>query len=224
MVAIRGLHISRSYGHYRILEDLSFEIAAGECYALFGANGAGKTTLLRILATLHRPSAGRLEILGRDAIREREVIREALLLLAHGSHLYDELNAAENLNFALALRAARPTDQDVKVALDRVGIGAYAELKVRYFSAGMKKRLAMAKAMLAQPKVLLLDEPYSSLDEAGMVIMNQYIQDLLKEGASVVMATHDRIKSAEVAHRAGVLRQGALHPLTIKDLKTHELS
>ena len=223
MVAIRGLHISKSYGHYRIFEDLSFEIAAGECYALFGPNGAGKTTLLRILATLHRPSAGRLEILGRDAIQEREVVREALLLLAHGSHLYDELNAVENLSFAMALRAASPTDREVKATLDQVGIGAFAELKVRYFSAGMKKRLAMAKAMLAHPKVLLLDEPYTSLDEAGMVIMNRYIQDLLKEGASVVMATHDRIKSAEVAHRAGVLTHGVLRPLTREDLKTHDL-
>ncbi len=223
MVAIRGLHISKSYGHYRILEDLSFEIAAGECYALFGPNGAGKTTLLRILATLHRPSAGQLEILGRDAIREREAVREGLLLLAHGSHLYDELNAVENLNFAMALRAAAPTSREVKVALDQVGIGAFAELKVRYFSAGMKKRLAMAKVLLARPKVLLMDEPYTSLDEAGMVIMNRYIQDVVKEGASVVMATHDRVKSAEVAHRAGILRQGALHPLTREDLKTHEL-
>ena len=223
MIAIRGLQISKSYGHYLVLHDLSFEVGAGECFALFGPNGAGKTTLLRILATLHRPTTGRFEIMGQDGIKEREAVRGALLFLTHGSHLYDELNAVENLKFALALRAVSPTDGEIKLALDRAGIGAFAHLKVRYYSAGMKKRLAIAKAMLVRPHVLLLDEPYASLDEPGINLMNRYIQDIVKEGAAVLMTTHDRIKSAEVAHRAGVLSKGVLRHLTLAQLKTDDL-
>jgi heme exporter protein A len=221
MIAIRGLDLGKSFGHYRVFEDLSFEVAAGECYALLGPNGAGKTTLLRVLATLSRPSAGRFEILGHDGVAERETVRSALLLLAHGSYLYDELNANENLRFSLALRGLAPTDRALKLALDRVAIGAFADLKIRYYSAGMKKRLAIAKAMLVRPSVLLLDEPYTSLDESGMQLMNQYLRDSAKDGATVLMTTHDRSRSAEVAHRAGLLDKGRLRPLTPDDLRTH---
>lgn len=223
MIAIRGWDLGKSYGHYRVFEGLSFEVAAGECYALFGPNGAGKTTLLRILATLYRPSAGRFEIVGRDGIAEKEAARAALLFLAHGSYLYDELNAAENLRFALALRSVTPTHRQIKSALDRVSIGAFGDLKVRYYSAGMKKRLSIAKAMLVQPQVLLLDEPYTSLDESGMSLMNRYITDSLKEGAAVLMTTHDRVRSAEVAHRLGVLDKGQLRQFTVDELNSHAI-
>ncbi len=223
MIAVRGLQVSKSYGHFQVLRDLSFEIATGECYALFGPNGSGKTTLLRILATLHRPSTGRFEIMGHDGVTEREAVRSNLLLLAHGSYLYDELNAVENLRFAMAMRGASPTDRQIKLALDHAGIGAFADMKIRQFSAGMKKRLALAKAVLVRPQVLLLDEPYTSLDEAGMGMMNRFIRDIVKEGAAVLMTTHDRAKSAEVAHRAGVLSKDVLRPLTLDDLRTNDL-
>lgn len=221
MIAIRGLALGKSHGHYRVFQDLSFEVAAGECYALFGPNGAGKTTLLRVLATLYRPSNGRFEIMGHDGVAEKDVVRAALLLLAHGSYLYDELDAEENLRFALALRGLAPTDRQIKLVLDRTAIGAFADLKVRFYSAGMKKRLAIAKAMLIRPQVLLMDEPYTSLDESGMRLMNQYIRDIVKEGAAVLMTTHDRLRSAEVAQRVGVLDKGRLSHITVDELASH---
>jgi len=223
MSAIRGFQIGKSYGHYRVFSDLSFEVSAGECLVLFGANGAGKTTLLRILATLSRPSEGRFEIVGRDGVRERDAVRATIAVLAHSSHLYDELDAIENLRFAMALRGGSPSDRELKLVLDRVAIGAFAMMKVRYYSAGMKKRLAIAKAMLSQPRVLLLDEPYTSLDDAGVDMMNRYIRDSTATGMAVLMTTHDRAKSAAVAHRIGVLDQHGLRELSLDTLKADEL-
>lgn len=223
-MVIRAESISKSYRHYQVLHELSFELEAGACYALFGPNGAGKTTLLKILATVHRPSGGRLAIMGRDALADRATVRRQSFLIAHGSHLYDELNARENLSFALGLRGLTPSDREIKLALDRVGIGAFADLKSRYFSAGMKKRLAIAKALLIRPPLLLMDEAYSSLDEKGIVLVNQVIREATRSGTAVFMTTHDRARVAEVAHRAGVLRQGALQELPLTALTaTHEL-
>lgn len=210
MTAIQTTQLSKSYGYYRIFEDLSFTIHSGECFALFGPNGAGKTTLLRVLATLHRPSSGRFEILGHDGVTEKEFIRQHMMLVAHGSHLYDDLDAVENLQFAMAMRGQRPTRREIKCALDLVGIGAFSELKVRFFSAGMKKRLALAKVSVAQPSVLFLDEPYNALDDAGIEIANSLIRALCQNGGAALMTTHDRTKAAHVAHRAGILSQGTL--------------
>jgi heme ABC exporter ATP-binding subunit CcmA len=223
-LAIHAEALSKSYHHFQVLRDLSFELEAGVCYALFGPNGAGKTTLLKILATVHRPSGGRLTIMGKDVVADRDAVRHNLFLVAHGSHLYDELNAVENLRFALGLRGLSPSDRDIKLALDRVGVGAFADLKSRYFSAGMKKRLAIAKALLARPPLLLLDEAYSSLDEKGISLVNQVIREATGAGTAVFMTTHDRAKVADVAHRAGVLRQGVLQELPLTALTgTHEL-
>jgi heme exporter protein A len=223
MSAIRAVELAKIYGHYRVFEQVSFTVAAGECLVLFGPNGAGKTTLLRILATLSRPSYGQFEIDGHDGAREKDAVRGALLLLAHGSHLYDELNAVENLRFALALRGLNPADRDIKSALDRVGIGAFADLKARYYSAGMKKRLTLAKSILVRPRLLLMDEPYASLDESGMALVNDYLRALTKEGAAVLMTTHDRARSAEVAHRVGVLDKGRLREVPVDRLSRDAL-
>ncbi|MBI3609134.1 MAG: heme ABC exporter ATP-binding protein CcmA [Nitrospirae bacterium] len=224
MSALRGIQLNKSYRHYQVLKEVSFDVAPGECYALFGPNGAGKTTLLKILATLQTPSSGRFEVMGLDGIRDRNQVRGILLMIAHGSYLYGELDAVENLRFALGLRGLSPADREIKIALDRVGIGAFADFKIRYFSEGMKKRLSIAKAMLIRPKVLLMDEPYSSLDERGMKIMNQFIRESTQQGAAVLMTSHNRAQSAEVAVKAGVLHQGVLHEIDVKELvAAHEL-
>lgn len=224
MSGIRGIQLSQSYRHYQVLKDVSFEVAPGECYALFGPNGAGKTTLLKILATLQKPSSGRFEMMGYDGINDRNRVRDILLMIAHGSYLYSELDAVENLRFALALRGRSPSAREIKIALDRVGIGAFSDFKIRYFSEGMKKRLSIAKAILIRPKVLLMDEPYAALDERGMKIMNQFIRDCTEQGAAVLMTSHNRVQSAEVAGKAGVLLSGVLHEIAVKDLvAAHEL-
>ncbi|HEY5649709.1 MAG TPA: ABC transporter ATP-binding protein [Nitrospiria bacterium] len=222
--AIRTLQLGKSYRHFPVLKEVSFEVSPGECYALFGPNGAGKTTLLKILATLNQPSAGRFEILGRDGVRERSAVRESILLMAHGSYFYGDLNAVENLRFSLALRNQTASTHDIKFVMDRVGIGAFGEFKIRQFSEGMKKRLSIARALLIKPRVLLMDEPYSSLDERGMGIMNGFIRETTSGGAAVFMTSHDRSRAAEVSQRAGILRQGVIQEVTLQELvEAHEL-
>ena len=215
--------IGKSYGHYHVLHHVNLTIGEGECFVLSGANGAGKTTLLNILATLERPSAGHYEILGMHGLKEKNSIRAHLTLLAHGTHLYEDLNAKENVAFALALRGHAPTDRDVKLTFDRVRVGAFADVKVRYFSAGMKKRLALAKAMLTRPRILLLDEPFTALDAAGIALMREYILERLAENGTVLMSTHDWHNARAVAHRAGVLRQGTLQERALEDLSSDDL-
>jgi ABC-type multidrug transport system ATPase subunit len=156
--------------------------------------------------------------MGYDGIEEKIKVREVLLFVGHGSSHYDELNAVENIRFVVAMRGGNPTDREIKITLDRVGIGAFADLRTRYYSMGMKKRLSIAKAILIRPQVLLLDEPYSSLDEGGMKMMNHYIREVTHQGAAVLLTTHDRLRSSEVADRAGVLQRGKLIEIAVKDL------
>ena len=224
MSAIQVTGLSKAYGFYRIFEEMSFTIQPGACFALFGPNGAGKTTLLRILATLLTPSQGQFTIFGQDGVSQKDSVRTIMLFIAHGSHLYDELSATENLQFALALRGQSPELSQLKRALDQTGIGAYGNLKIRQFSAGMKKRLSLAKVILAQPKLLLLDEPYNALDDGGVAITNQLIQDTMKRGGAVVMTTHDRSKAAQIATEGGILQAGHLQLLSPDQLQAHVLS
>ena len=221
MIACHG--IGKAYGHFQVLHDVNLTIAEGECFALFGPNGSGKTTLLKVLATLERPSTGHFEMLGMHGLKDKDAIRANLMFLAHGTHLYDELNARENLAFALALRGHHPTDQDVKRALDRVAIGAFADMKVRHYSAGMKKRLALAKTMLAKPNILLLDEPFTALDSAGTEILREYVRERLSAKGTVLLSTHDHDKTRPIASRVGILRHGALQETVIKELKSDDL-
>ncbi len=223
MSAIQVTSLSKSYGFYRIFEEMNFTITSGACFALFGPNGAGKTTLLRILATLQTPSGGQFTIFGQDGEAQKDAVRAILLFIAHGSHLYEELSATENLQFSLALRGQSPEPSQLKRALDQTGIGAYGNLKIRQFSAGMKKRLALAKAILAQPKLLLLDEPYNALDDGGVVITNQLIQDTMKRGGTVIMTTHDRTKAAQIATEGAILQAGHLQLLSPEELQAHVL-
>ncbi len=224
MKAIQCISICKAYRHYEVLKDISLEISPGECYSLFGPNGAGKTTLLRILATIHRPTGGQFLIAGHDGVRDKIRVRESIFLIAHGSYLYDDLNAVENIRFAAGLRGKNPSGREIKIALDRVGIGAFSELKTRYFSAGMKKRLSLAKSILIRPDVLLMDEPYASLDEKGQQMVNDYLREVTKSGGTVFMTTHDRARTAEVTHRAGVLTQGTLREIPAGLLKeSHDI-
>ena len=224
MSAIQVISLSKAYGFYRIFEEMSFTVNSGTCFALFGPNGAGKTTLLRILATLQTPSEGQFTIFGQDGVAQKDSVRATLMFIAHGSHLYDELSATENLQFSLALRGQSPGPAHLKRALDQAGIGAYGNLKIRQFSAGMKKRLALAKAIVAQPKLLLLDEPYNALDDGGVAITNQLIQDTMKRSGAVIMTTHDRNKAAQIATEGAILQAGRLQLLSPEELQAHALS
>ncbi len=217
MIAAEG--ISRTYRHAAVLRDVTLDIHAGECFALFGANGAGKTTLLRILATLLRPSAGRFFLGGADGVDQRDAARRLFFLIAHGSHHYDELTASENLGFSLRLRGLAHDADACRAALDRVGLGAFAAVRVRTFSSGMKKRLAFARAMLLRPAILFLDEPYAALDENGMALVNRFLAEHSARGGATLMTSHNRSMTAQVAHRAGVMAGGRVREMSLAELR-----
>jgi heme ABC exporter ATP-binding subunit CcmA len=180
--------------------------------AILGPNGAGKTTLLRILATALRPSAGSLRIGPVDALRDPDAARALLRLVAHGSHLYEELTALENLRFWNALLAApgrgAPDPRAPQAALVEVGLDAVAHERVRAFSAGMKRRLALARGLLGEARALVLDEPASGLDRQGRAWLAGFLSRFTARGGAVVMATHGFEGALEVAARVVVLARG----------------
>jgi heme exporter protein A len=163
--------------------------------ALLGANGAGKTTLLRLVATAIRPSYGTARVDGLDVVREADLVRGRVAYLSHATGLYDDLTARENLRFAATLLGTEDAADRVERALADVGLEARAADRVRDFSAGMRKRVALARILLGAPSLVLLDEPYAALDPDGMAIVDALLDAWHGVGVSVVVASHavDRV-------------------------------
>lgn len=180
--------VSKRYGQRWALARLSFSLRAGGTLLLTGHNGSGKTTLLRLAATLFRPTAGRLTLFGEDAVQHRDRLRRRIGLLGHATTLYDDLTARENCTFQARL-LGRP-EAEAGEMLERVGLAARADQPVRTFSAGMKRRLAIARLLLKRPELVLLDEPFGELDPGGIAQMEDHIRALSRGGATVVLATH----------------------------------
>jgi heme exporter protein A len=205
-IAVRGL--TKWYGGTPALRGLDLTVAPGEICALFGGNGAGKTTLLRILAGRVRPTSGTVAVAGHPLATAPAPARAALGVLAHGHQCYEALTARENLAFAAALlgRPAAP----LPAVLAQVGLEAVADARVRTFSAGMKRRLALGKLLLRAPAVLLLDEPYASLDAAAVKLLEEVLLAAKARGATVLLATHNLRRGVRLADRLVLLRQGRL--------------
>jgi heme exporter protein A len=184
-VALDGL--GRTYGDRVVLRDVSLALPAGATLAVFGANGAGKTTLLRILATLLRPHAGTVEVLGRSLPREAWAVRGRLGLLAHEPMLYRDLTARENLLFSARLH--RASQRRVDEVLDAVGMRLRGDEPVRTLSRGMAQRVSIARTVLHEPELLLLDEPYANLDPAAAALVEPLIGR--ETGATRVVISHE---------------------------------
>lgn len=190
VLAVDVKDVSKRYGRRWALARLSFQLEAGQSLLLTGHNGSGKTTLLRLLATATSPSVGDLKVMELDARRDREAIRQQVALLSHTNFLYEDLTAEQNLAlFARLLGFPAPKDR-ARALLERVGLGARAENPVRQFSAGMRKRLAIARLLLKEPTLALLDEPFGELDPAGIREMEEIIRQLKASGAALILATH----------------------------------
>ncbi len=208
MIAARGLR--KTYGSSVVLADVSFDLGAGQCLALLGPNGAGKTTLLKILATLLRPSAGSLTVGGCDALKEPERVRALVGLVGHGSHVYEDLTARENLRFWEVMRGSDASAARLDGALAQVELEAVAGERVRTFSSGMKRRLALARVALGSARLLLLDEPFTGLDRRGRKWLGEFLLSFKGGGGSVVVATHSFGEGLGVADRVAILAGGRL--------------
>jgi heme ABC exporter ATP-binding subunit CcmA len=205
---IRVAGLARVFGAQRVLDGVDLDVAAGEAVALLGANGAGKTTLLKIVATLLRPSRGSATVAGHDCVREAEAVRAVIGVVAHGAHVYEDLTACENLAFWARL-AGRPADRDTLVeALADVDLERHADARVRTFSAGMKRRVALARLALAQPRVLLLDEPFAGLDQRGRKWLEGRLEAFKAAGGALLMVTHSFGRELGIADRIAILAGG----------------
>ena len=207
-IATRGLR--KAYGPHLVLDGVDLAVGRGEAVALLGANGAGKTTLLRIAATLVRPTSGRISVAGADCVREPEAARRQLAFLGHGSWLYEDLTAYENLKFWATLGGLSASEPVLTVALAAVELERWAHQRVRPFSAGMKRRLSIARLLIARPKVLLLDEPFTGLDQQGAKWLEEHLQEFKSAGGAILMSTHSFGRGFGVADRAAILAGGRI--------------
>ncbi len=205
-VDIQG--VWKFYGDYPALKDISLNVNPGSCLALIGRNGAGKTTLLRILAGLSKSAKGSITILGQDARDENT--RRQIGVLGHGIGLYEELSAFENLRlFAKLYGVADPPKKAIEW-LERTGLARVRDGLVREFSRGMRQRLAVARTFLHNPSVLLLDEPFTALDDRAIAVLQDLLKTALSEGRTIIMSTHQLREALELATDVALINRGKL--------------
>jgi heme exporter protein A len=202
--------LSRNFGRRRALSRVSMECRAGEVVGLLGPNGAGKSTLLSIVSTLSAATSGDVLYGGRTAADLGSDLRARIGVLSHDLHLYSELTARENLMFFARLYGVPDAAARASAALERASLGDRAGDVVHGFSRGMRQRLALERALLHSPRLLLFDEPFTGLDAASTVALIARFKELRSSGRIVLVATHDLQTAEEVLDRAVVLREGRL--------------
>ncbi|HEX8100502.1 MAG TPA: ABC transporter ATP-binding protein [Actinomycetota bacterium] len=201
--------MTRVFGSAPAVVRATVSIERGECVLVRGANGAGKSTLLRVIATVLSPTYGSGTVLGHDLVTGREEIRPRIEFLGHRTRLYDDLTGRENLAFVCSMYGIDPSGLDG--AIDRVGLSGSADDRVRHYSHGMRQRLAVARALVRRPDVLLLDEPYAGLDDEAKALVDWMIEEARRDGRTVMLATHDVSRGA-AADRVLFMEAGRILP------------
>ena len=196
------------YGDFPALRDVRLKVAPGSTLALLGRNGAGKTTLLRIVAGLSKPSRGSIKIQGAEA--REESTRRRIGVLGHGIALYDELSAVENLRLFGRLYGLPDPRKRADEMLERVGLSRVRDGLAREFSRGMRQRLAIGRAFLHDPEVLLLDEPFTALDDRAIAVLQAMIAEMRNRGRTIVMSTHQLREALELASHVALLQRGQI--------------
>ncbi|MGA1197430.1 MAG: ABC transporter ATP-binding protein [Candidatus Latescibacterota bacterium] len=224
MNAIELKDVTRRFGHLTALRGITLAIPQGQTFTLFGPNGAGKSTLLRIIATLGKPSSGSVHIRNIDVRESPEQVRAHIGLISHQTLLYDDLTAYENLAFYAKMYGLQNISDCVGEALDTVGLADRYRDRVRGFSRGMKQRLAIARATLHQPEILLLDEPFTGLDTAARSLLSDMICNLRSKGRTILLVTHDLSQGLTLANRFAILKRGTLiHESPTENISETEL-
>lgn len=202
--------LSKRFGHRLALQDIDLQVRTGEIVALLGPNGAGKSTLLRVLATLTQPTFGAIEVTGWRLPQQGAEARARIGYVGHQPLLYADLSAAQNLAFFARLYGIEKAGRRIDQLLSKFGLEARRSEPVRNFSRGMQQRLAIARALLHKPAVLLLDEPHSGLDREAAIILDKLLRAQAKGGAAILLATHDLNRVLGLAQRVEVLAAGRL--------------
>jgi len=208
--AIRVQSIEKSYQDLQVLRGVNFEVAAGSIFALLGSNGAGKTTMVRILSTLLRSDAGRATVNGFDVATDALRVRESISLTGQFAAVDEILSGRENLELVAKLRHLKATGQVADELLARFDLTEAAARKVATYSGGMRRRLDIAMSLIGQPKVIFLDEPTTGLDPEARIEVWQVIQELAKQGTTVLLTTQHLDEAEQLADRIAILHRGTI--------------
>lgn len=202
--------IAQRLGGRWALRGISLTVAPGELVAVVGHNGSGKTTLLRVVSTALQPTRGAGRVFGHDLRRDPHGVRAVTAMLTHATGLYDDLTAAENLEFAQRMCGQAPDRAAIARALERVDMLPHADGRVRSFSSGMQRRVAVARLFLRPARLLLLDEPYNSLDAAGVRLIDDLLAETRAAGGSALVVLHDLERGQMLFDRVVELSAGRL--------------
>jgi ABC-type multidrug transport system ATPase subunit len=202
--------LRKSFGNFEVLRGVDLHVKKGEFFTLFGPNGAGKTTLIKLLATLTDPTSGNLSVGGFDVKKEVNNIRSTIGVISHDAYLYDNLSALENITFFGTLYGLDDIDNRARCVIKQVGLERRMNDIVRTFSRGMKQRLSVARAIVHDPKILLLDEPYTGLDQNGSQIFGEMLSDLKSNKRTILMTTHNIDEGLDLSDRIGILSKGKI--------------
>jgi heme exporter protein A len=208
MIKVRRL--VKTFGPKPVLRGLDFQVSKGEFVALLGPNGAGKTTFLRILATLSRPKMGEVIVAGHHLPEEAAAVRRRLGVVSHQPLLYGDLSAEQNLRFYGWMYGVGELDRRMDEVLHLVGLNHRRRDLVRQFSRGMQQRLAIGRAILHRPDILLFDEPHTGLDQEAAAMLDQVLREIASAGRTVVMTSHNISRAADLADRVDILSKGVI--------------
>ncbi|GAV23627.1 heme ABC exporter ATP-binding protein CcmA [Carboxydothermus pertinax] len=202
--------ITKKIGDKIILKNISFNISSGQFVTVLGPNGAGKSTLFKILALLMKPTSGTLKINGVTVNESGIALRAKLGVISHNSFLYDSLSARDNLLFYAKMYGLKNAERAVKEVIQQVGLELSYYQPVKTFSRGMLQRLAIARCLLTNPEIVLLDEPYTGLDQQAIEILNKVLKTLKTEKRTVLMITHNFEEGVTLSDRIFILNRGQL--------------
>ncbi len=208
MIEVRKL--VKRFGLKSVLRGLDFTVQPGEFVALLGPNGAGKTTFLRILASLSRPSLGEVRVAGYFLPKQAAEVRARLGVVSHMPLLYPDLTAEENLRFYARMYGLAEQSARVTEVLEMVGLEKRRSDLVRTFSRGMQQRLAIGRAVIHDPEVMLFDEPYTGLDQDASEMLDEVLKSVAARGRTVVMTSHDLARAEDLATRFDILSRGVI--------------
>lgn len=202
--------VEKSYGFNIALKGIDFHIKKGEFLTLFGPNGAGKSTLLSILSTILKPTKGSAKISGLDINKNKSEIRHKIGLIGHSHMLYENLSAVENLHYFGTFYDIENLKEKSKQLLNNLGLYKRRTDLVKTYSSGMKQRLSVARALLHDPEILLLDEPYNGLDQSGIKLFTEIISSFKDKGYTTILTTHNIEEGLELCSRTAILSKGNL--------------
>ena len=200
----------KRFGMKSVLRGVDFRVERGEFVALLGPNGAGKTTFLRILSSLARPSLGEVKVAGYSLPNQAAQVRARLGVVSHMPLLYGDLTAQENLEFYARMYGLADPQSRINEVLDMVGLESRRNDLVRTFSRGMAQRLAIGRAVLHDPEVILFDEPYTGLDQDASSMLDEVLKSVAAQGRTVVMTSHDLARAEDLATRFDILTRGVI--------------